>query len=108
MAAGLALSACSSVLDVFPEPAAKAPSLSAVTLDLKKVVTETKISEPIEVAGPYEADPVTVAPWIICLRSAAQDQGRPTYALFYRGLTLVTYRFSAIVDRCDEQAFKPL
>jgi hypothetical protein len=95
------------VLDALPDESDKAPKLGIAAPDLKKVAAEAKLGAPLEVAGPIEADPMTVAPWIICLRSAAPDVSRQTYALFYRGTKLVSYRFAAIVDRCDEQAFTP-
>jgi hypothetical protein len=103
----LALSGCSSVLDALPDGGDKAPKPAAVAVDVAKVGKETKLPQPWEIAGPIEADPVTVAPWIVCLRSKAPDQTRQTYALFYRGDKLETHRFSAIVDRCDEQSFRP-
>ena len=109
----LALLVCSalpgcSVLESIPEPASDAPRLSVISPDLKKVATEVKFTGPIEVAGPIAAKPATVAPWIVCLRTAVDDSTRPTYALFYNGPKLISYRFAAIVDRCDEQTFKPL
>lgn len=104
---GLASTSCS-LLDALPEPVSQAPKLAAVTADLKRVAAETKLTNPLEVAGPIEARPATVAPWIFCLRSRTPDlASRQTYALFYRDLKLVSYRFSAIVDRCDEQPFSP-
>jgi hypothetical protein len=103
----LALAGCSSILDALPDGSDKAPKLAVVAVDIKKVANEAKLAPPLEVAGPIEADPVTVAPWVFCLRSAAPDTSRQTYALFYRGYKLVSSRFAAIVDRCDEQSFKP-
>lgn len=105
--AGLALAGCSSILDVLPDGGDKAPKAAATAVDLKRVGEETKLPQPWEIAGPIEADPVTVTPWIVCLRSKAPDQTRQTYALFYKSGKLETYRFAAIVDRCDVQSFRP-
>lgn len=107
LAAGLALAGCSSILDVLPDGGDKAPKAAVTAVDLKRVGEETKLPQPWEVAGPIEADPVTVTPWIVCLRSKAPDQTRQTYALFYKSGKLETYRFAAIVDRCDVQSFRP-
>ncbi|WP_114357116.1 MULTISPECIES: hypothetical protein [Rhodopseudomonas] len=107
LAAGLALAGCSSILDVLPDGGDKAPKAAATAVDLKRVGEETKLPQPWEIAGPIEADPVTVTPWIVCLRSKAPDQTRQTYALFYKSGKLETYRFAAIVDRCDVQSFRP-
>lgn len=105
---GLTTTSCS-VLDALPEPTSQAPKLAAVMPDLKRVAAEAKLAEPLEYAGPIEAKPATVAPWIFCLRSRAPNQAtQQTYALFYRDLKFVSSRFSAIVDRCDVQQFVPL
>ncbi|WP_322513825.1 hypothetical protein SR870_12150 [Rhodopseudomonas palustris] len=105
---GLLLMSCSSILEAIPEPSGPAPSLAAVAAELRRVAAEAKLPDPLEFGGPIEAAPVTVAPWIICLRSATPGPARPTYALFYRDAKLVSWRFSAIVDRCEEQTFSPL
>lgn len=103
----LLLTSCSSMLDAIPETAGEAPSLAAAADGIRKVAAEAKLLEPLEFGGPIEASPVTVAPWIICLRSTTPGPARPTYALFYRDAKLVSWRFSAIVDRCEEQTFAP-
>ncbi|MCD0422646.1 MAG: hypothetical protein QM576_00940 [Rhodopseudomonas sp.] len=102
----LALAGCSSILDALPDGGEKAPKAAVMSVDLKKVGEETKLPQPWQIAGPIEADPVTVTPWIVCLRSNAPDQARQTYALFYKGGKLQSYRFAAIVDRCDQQSFR--
>ncbi|MBI5132540.1 MAG: hypothetical protein HZA66_24125 [Rhodopseudomonas palustris] len=104
----LALAGCSSILESIPEPADQAPSITSASADIKRIASEAKLTEPLEVAGPIEANPTTVAPWIICVRSSSPDQSRQTYALFYRNLKLVSSRLSAIVDRCELQTFARL
>lgn len=106
LAACFALAGCSSILDALPDGGDKAPKAAVMAVDLKKVGDEAKLPQPWEIAGPIEADPVTVTPWIVCLRSKAPDQTRQTYALFYKSGKLETYRFAAIVDRCDIQSFR--
>jgi hypothetical protein len=104
----LAMAACSSFLEQLPEPADPAPTLASATAEIKRVAGEAKLLPPIEVAGPIEAKPTTVAPWIICVRSKSPEQSRQIYALFYREMKLVSSRMSAIVDRCEQQTFAPL
>lgn len=101
----IALGGCSGILEGIPEPAAQAPTLKSAAADIKRVAVEAKLPEPLEVAGPIEAKPATVAPWIVCVRSRTQDQPSQTYALFYRELKLISSRPAAIVDRCDTQTF---
>ncbi|KPG01522.1 hypothetical protein IP86_03655 [Rhodopseudomonas sp. AAP120] len=108
MTLAVLLMSCSSILEALPETAGQAPSLTAAAEGIRKVAAEAKLAEPLELGGPIEANPVTVAPWIICLRSATPGPTRSTYALFYRDAKLVSWRFSAIVDRCEEQTFSPL
>ncbi|RJF70770.1 hypothetical protein [Rhodopseudomonas palustris] len=99
------LGACSGILEGIPEPAAEAPTIKSATADIKRVAAEAKLPDPLEVAGPIEAKPATVAPWIVCVRSSTQAPANQTYALFYRDIKLISSRPAAIVDRCDTQAF---
>ncbi|WP_238734862.1 hypothetical protein [Rhodopseudomonas infernalis] len=101
----MALGACSGILEGIPEPAAQAPTIKSATADIKRVAGEAKLAEPLEVAGPIEANPVTVAPWIVCVRSSTPAPTQQTYALFYRDLKLISSRPAAIVDRCDTKTF---
>jgi hypothetical protein len=111
----LASAACSSsVLESIPEPGEQhsntdpRPNIKTSAAEIKRIAAEAKLSEPLQVAGPLAADPMTVAPWIICVRGKVNDPAQPTYALFYRDLKLVASKPSAIVDRCDTQTFAPL
>lgn len=101
----IALGACSGILEGIPEPAAEAPTIKSSLADIKRIAGEAKLPEPLEAAGPVEAKPTTVAPWIVCVRSTTHSQAQQTYALFYRDLKLVSSRPAAIVDRCDTQTF---
>lgn len=107
LSCAIVLGACS-VLESVPEPASQAPTIKSATAEIKAVAKDAKLIDPLQVAGPFEADPMTVAPWIICIRSSSPEQARQVYALFYRGTKLVSSRQSAIVDRCELQTFKPL
>lgn len=104
----LVLAGCSSALDALPDAAEAAPARATYEADAKRIGAETKLTTPLEIAGPLEAKPMTVTHWLVCLRSTSPDQARQTYALFYRNAKFDSYRFTAITDRCDEQTFRPL
>jgi hypothetical protein len=105
----LALGACSSFWDDIPQNVDLAPSISSVVTALKGAAEQEKLIAPLEVAGPIQANAISVAPWIICLRSGATEQlRRQVYSVFFRDGKLDSVRPSAIVDRCEAQNFMPL
>jgi len=98
------LAGCSSV-ESFPENLPPAPSLSTVLSDLKKVAAEAHLAEPVEVADPIRANPISLSPWLICLRSGKSEESkRLTYSAFFTD-KFVSSRYSAIVDYCEEQVY---
>jgi hypothetical protein len=105
----LVLGACSSFLDDIPEKADPAPFISTSANDLRKAADQEKLAGPLEVAGPIAANSISVAPWIICLRSAATEQTRKrVYSAFFKDGKLSTIRESVFVDHCESQNFAPL
>jgi len=105
----LVLAGCSSILEDLPAKTDSAPFVSTSAQELKKAATESKISDPLEVAGPIAANPISSAPWIICLRSGASEESRHlVYSVFFKDGKRVSTRLSSIVDRCEAQAFLPL
>ena len=105
----LAVAGCSSIIEDFPQKADSAPLISTSVQDLKKAAAESKISDPLEVAGPIAASPISSAPWIICLRSGASEQSRRlVYSVFFKDGKRVSTRLSSIMDRCEAQVFLPL
>jgi hypothetical protein len=105
----LVLGACSSFLDDLPETPDPAPFISTSALDLRKAAADEKLAEPLEVAGPIAANSISVAPWIICLRSAATEQTRKrVYSAFFKDGKLSSIRESVFVDHCEPQNFGPL
>jgi hypothetical protein len=105
----LALGACSAFLDDLPQTPDPAPFISASAVDLRKAADEEKLAKPLEVAGPIAANSISVAPWIICLRSAATEQARKrVYSVFFRDGKLSSIRESVFVDHCEAQNFTPL
>jgi hypothetical protein len=105
----LVLAGCSSIIEDLPQKTDSAPLVATSAQDLKKAAAESKISDPLEVAGPIAANPISSAPWIICLRSGASEQSRRlVYSVFFKDGKRDSIRLSSIVDRCEAQAFLPL
>jgi hypothetical protein len=105
----LVLGACSSFLDDIPQKPDPAPFISTSADDLRKAAEQEKLAKPLEVAGPIAANSNSIAPWIICLRSAATEQAQKlVYSVFFKDGKLASVRESAIVDHCEAQNFAPL
>jgi hypothetical protein len=105
----LALAGCSAFLDETPQKVDPPPYVATSIDDLKRVAAERKLADPLEVAGPVAAHPISSAPWIICLRSGASEESRrQVYSVFFKGAKYDSTRLSAIVDGCEAQIFLPL
>ena len=105
----LVLGGCSSFLDDIPEKPDPAPFISTSAIDLRKAAEQEKLAMPLEVAGPIAANSISVAPWIICLRSAATEEARKrVYSAFFKDGKLSSIRESVFVDHCEAQNFTPL
>ena len=104
-----ALAACSAVMDDLPRTTEPAPYISTVISDLKKAAGTEQMADPLEVAGPIAANPISSAPWIICLRSVASERARRlVYSVFFKSGKYDSVRLSVIVDGCEAQTFTPL
>jgi hypothetical protein len=65
-------------------------------------------AEPVEISDPIRAPPISLSPWLICLRSGKSEESkRLTYSAFFTD-KYVSSRYSAIVDDCGEQGYHPL
>ena len=105
----LVFAGCSSIIEDLPQKTDSAPYVATSAHELKKAAAESKIDDPLEVAGPIAANPISSAPWIICLRSGASEQSRRlVYSVFFKDGKRDSIRLSSIVDRCEAQAFLPL
>jgi hypothetical protein len=105
----LVLGGCSSFLDDIPEKPDPAPFISSSIADLTKVAADEKLAKPLEVAGPIAANSISIAPWIICLRSVATEQARKrVYSVFFKDDKVSSVRESVFVDHCEAQTFTPL
>jgi hypothetical protein len=100
----LTLAGCSSVIDaVEQEPS---PDITKAKLNIITIASEYHLPGQLQIAGPIEAPPVSLTPWVICLRGTSE--ARFTVALFYKGDTYVSSRESTIADGCDSQNYQPL
>ena len=105
----LALGACSAFLDDLPQTPDPAPFIATSAIDLRKAAADEKLAEPLEAAGPIAANSISVAPWIICLRSAATEEARKrVYSVFFKDGKFSSIRESVFVDHCEAQNFTPL
>jgi hypothetical protein len=105
----LVLGACSSLWDDIPQKADVAPSIASSVDALKAAAWQEKLNPPLEVAGPIQANAISIAPWIICLRSSASEQLRQrVYSVFFKDGKFDSVRPSSIVDRCEAQNFMSL
>jgi hypothetical protein len=96
-------------MDDLPQTTEPAPYVSTVISDLKKAAGTEQMADPLEVAGPIAANPISSAPWIICLRSVASERARRlVYSVFFKGGKYDSVRLSVIVDGCEAQTFTPL
>jgi len=98
------LAGCSSV-ESFHENLPPAPDLHAVAAVLKSVAAGAHLAEPVEISDPIRAPPISLSPWMICLRSGKSEESkRLTYSAFFTD-KYVSSRYSAIVDHCEEQVY---
>jgi hypothetical protein len=105
----LALGACSAFLDDLPQTPDPAPFIATSADDLRKAAADEKLAKPLEVAGPIAANSISVAPWIICLRSAASEEARKrVYSVFFKDGKFSSIRESVFVDHCEAQNFASL
>jgi hypothetical protein len=101
------LAGCSSI-ESFPENLPPAPDLSTIVSQLKTVAAEAHLAEPVEVSDVIRAPPISLSPWLICLRSGKSDESkRLTYLAFFTE-KYVSSHYSAIVDDCGGQVYRPL
>jgi hypothetical protein len=91
----LTLAGCSSVIDaVEQEPS---PDITKAKPNIITIASQHHLRGQLQIAGPIEAPPVSLTPWVICLRGASE--ARFTAALFYKGGTYVSPRESDATAR---------
>jgi hypothetical protein len=105
----LVLGGCSFFWEDIQQQPDPAPFLATSADDIRKAADSEKVAAPLEVAGPIAANSISVAPWIVCLRSGATEQSRQrVYSVFFREGKVSSIQASAIVDRCEAQHYVPL
>src|SRR4051812_42359987 len=61
-----------------------APDHSTALAGLKAAAADAHLAEPVEVSDPIRSNPISYAPWLICLRSGKSDGSkRLTYSAFF-------------------------
>lgn len=111
IAVAASLAACSSIADPPQLTQAGPPDLSAPTVInyLKAAAAQAKLQPPLEISAPIPAPANSSIPWIVCLRSGATEQTkRWAYSVFFKDNELNNFRYSATVERCESQTFRPL
>jgi hypothetical protein len=102
----LALAACSGSQSV-PQPYAPPPDAAAILHGVRVAAADSHFDQPIEFTDPIR-DRRYLAPWLVCVRSAKSEESRRrTYSVFFTD-KYVSSRYSAIMDGCAEQAYRPL
>jgi hypothetical protein len=95
----LLLSACS-----FVEASSPAPELPALAAKMEEVFKSLKLPGSPEVSALRAAHPLSPTPWIVCLRSDAEEDRR-AYALFVRDDAIVQHRLAVLIDQCEKETF---
>jgi hypothetical protein len=98
--AGCALSDEAAVPQSPPDPAAIATSVAAIA-------AAAKLPPPIEVSAVRSAHALSPADWMFCMKSDAPDQMQ-RYAVFMKGKEIAGYRSGVLLDRCEDDTYKPL
>jgi hypothetical protein len=101
---GITLAGCSSVVDAVEQ--GPSPDITKAKPNIITVAGQYHLPGQLQIAGPIEASPVSLTPWVICLRGTSET--RFTVALFYKGDTYVLSRESTIADRCEGKNYQPL
>jgi hypothetical protein len=103
-AAGCAVSDIGAPLSPLPP---NPPDLEAVTKAALGVFTKLSLPGGPELSRLRPAHPSSLADWMLCLRSDADDIPR-AYALFVRNNDIVSYRLAVQVDACGRERFEPV
>ena len=83
------------------------PDMEAVNKEATAVFAALKLPGSAELSPLRPAHPSSLADWVFCLRSDADDIPR-VYALFMRKGTPISYRLAVQVDGCARENFVPL
>jgi hypothetical protein len=80
------------------------PDIAVVTKAAVEIFTKLKLPGGAEMSRLRPAHPSSLADWMFCLRSDADDLPR-NYALFVRDDKISNYRLAVQIDECGREAF---
>jgi hypothetical protein len=83
------------------------PDMAVVTKAAVGLFATLKLPGSGEISPLRPAHPSTLADWMFCLRSDADDLPR-NYAVFWRNNAILNYRLAVQVDGCARDMFQPL
>jgi hypothetical protein len=83
------------------------PAPEVVTKAAIAVFTKLKLPGSPELSRLGPALPSSLADWVICMRSDADDVPRD-YALFVRHNDIIHYRLAVQIDGCARETFEPM
>jgi hypothetical protein len=83
------------------------PNLEVVTRAAVAAFAKLKLPGSPEMSPLRPAHPSSLADWMFCLRSDADDIPR-FYALFVRNNDIVNYRLAVQIDGCARERFEPV
>ena len=81
------------------------PDMEVVIREAARIFVVLKLPGSPELSRLRPAHPSTLADWMFCLRSDADDIPRD-YALFMSKGALVNYRLAVVVDGCAQEKFE--
>ena len=83
------------------------PDMAVVTKAALGIFTTLKLPGGAEMSPLRPAHPSSLADWMFCLRSDADDIPRD-YALFVRDNAISSYRLAVQLDGCMRETFEPV
>jgi hypothetical protein len=83
------------------------PNLDVVAKAAVELFTKLKLPGSPEMSPLRPAHPSSLADWMFCLRSDADDIPR-NYAVFVRNNDIVNYRLAVQIDACVRERFEPV
>jgi hypothetical protein len=106
MLAALAVAGCtaSGIGALSPLPP-NPPDIVVVTKAAVEIFTKLKLPGSAEISRLRPAHPSSLADWMFCMRSSADDIPR-TYALFVRDSKISNYRLAVQIDECARETFE--
>jgi hypothetical protein len=74
---------------------------------LPAIVGAAAAASPHEISGMRQVDHIKGPSWLTCVRGNVGGQLR-TFAVYIQHARIVDSRMAVMIDRCDEQTYRPL